>query len=609
MLICSAILLCNACVLANDDITFNVVRINDTVKISGNAPAYGQKISLIVLNPNREKEELLDFWNAKSVIYYLNQVFSGPDGAFEFSIKFSESIENSEYSLFIGDNYLSTVKEGKFFVLSQSISDSKKAEWDLNQIFINYDGKSSFVNLIDRIDESVGYGSEVTWSSSSSGVTIENDKALIDRSIITSGSISLTATVKYNGTSYAKSFELSVTALSDAEKVSLDESSLNISYNGTDNEILLPSVGIYGSVLSWRALSSDVIVIDKNKAIINRDVLTEDVSEDIVCEIQAGAKTASKKISLLIKAYSNEEKQQIDIDALTVSYNGTDSTITLIDKGEKYGTEIRWSSSDLSIVEIFKKVAVVNRSSLDKDTIVTLTAYAQANSNVSKQFEMTVKKSKGTGSSSSSSGNKSSYIYPKTNVEVIEKPEPEIKSVFNDLNGFEWAKDSIEKLANEGILNGIGEGNFSPSAPVSRAEFVKMIIKAFDLLEDSASASFDDVKDTEWYYPYVASAYKKGIINGVSDTNFGVALTLTREDMAVIIYRAMQFKGIVLNGNETEKFEDQDEISKYAVSSVNSMKNEGIINGIGNGYFAPKSTATRAEAAVIIERCKKALLI
>ena len=79
-----------------------------------------------------------------------------------------------------------------------------------------------------------------------------------------------------------------------------------------------------------------------------------------------------------------------------------------------------------------------------------------------------------------------------------------------------------------------------------------MIIKAFDLLEDSASASFDDVKDTEWYYPYVASAYKKGIINGVSDTNFGVALTLTREDMAVIIYRAMQFKGIVLNGNETE---------------------------------------------------------
>ena len=79
--------------------------------------------------------------------------------------------------------------------------------------------------------------------------------------------------------------------------------------------------------------------------------------------------------------------------------------------------------------------------------------------------------------------------------------------------------------------------------------------------------------------------------------------------MAVIIYRAMQFKGIVLNGNETEKFEDQDEISKYAVSSVNSMKNAGIINGIGNGYFAPKSTATRAEAAVIIERCKKASLI
>ena len=59
------------------------------------------------------------------------------------------------------------------------------------------------LNLIDRIDE-CRYGSEVTWSSSSSGVTIENDKALIDRSIITSGSISLTATVKYNGTSYAK---------------------------------------------------------------------------------------------------------------------------------------------------------------------------------------------------------------------------------------------------------------------------------------------------------------------------------------------------------------------------------------------------------------------
>ena len=76
---------------------------------------------MIVLN-RTEKKRSFRFWNAKSVIYYLNQVFSGPDGAFEFSIKFNESIENSEYSLFIGDNYLSTVKEGKFFVLpSQSV--------------------------------------------------------------------------------------------------------------------------------------------------------------------------------------------------------------------------------------------------------------------------------------------------------------------------------------------------------------------------------------------------------------------------------------------------------------------------------------------------------
>ena len=73
-----------------------MVRINDTVKISGNAPLT-VKISLIVLNPNR-KRGALDFWNAKSVIYYLNQVFSGRTELLSFSIKFSESIE-TEYSL------------------------------------------------------------------------------------------------------------------------------------------------------------------------------------------------------------------------------------------------------------------------------------------------------------------------------------------------------------------------------------------------------------------------------------------------------------------------------------------------------------------------------
>ena len=99
----------------------------------------------------------------------------------------------------------------------------------------------------------------------------------------------------------------------------------------------------------------------------------------------------------------------------------------------------------------------------------------------------------------------------------------------------------------------------------------------------------------------MVSAVKSGIVSGISQDEFGAGRMISREDMAVILYRAMQYKGISF-ASEDAKFSDSEEISEYAINAVGSLAEKGIINGVGDDRFSPKTSATRAEAAVIIYR-------
>ncbi|WEK53580.1 MAG: glycosyl hydrolase 53 family protein [Candidatus Cohnella colombiensis] len=174
---------------------------------------------------------------------------------------------------------------------------------------------------------------------------------------------------------------------------------------------------------------------------------------------------------------------------------------------------------------------------------------------------------------------------------------------FVDLAKVGWAKEGIEALAARGAISGIGAGKFDPSRNVTRAEFIMMLMKTFDLIDESATTTLSDVKEGSWSYSAIASAQKLGIIVGKSNGSFGVNDMISRQDMAVMVYKTAQILKVRLSQNGTvTTFADQSAIAGYANEAVMAMQNAGLINGSGNGKFEPKAKASRAQAAVLIYR-------
>ena len=200
----------------------------------------------------------------------------------------------------------------------------------------------------------------------------------------------------------------------------------------------------------------------------------------------------------------------------------------------------------------------------------------------------------GTGTKKISADSKTEILSP------IDKAENTDKSVFNDLSGYEWAKDAINELSQRNIINGDGNGTFRPNSKVSREEFVKMIVNAMNISSTSdKQLPFEDVAESDWAYPYVKSAYESNIVNGVASNLFGMGDEISREDMAVMICNAVDTAILGSVGTETE-IEDMDKISEYAVDAVNKLVKAGILNGYEDKTFKPQNGATRAEAAKMV---------
>lgn len=174
---------------------------------------------------------------------------------------------------------------------------------------------------------------------------------------------------------------------------------------------------------------------------------------------------------------------------------------------------------------------------------------------------------------------------------------------FKDMAEAAWAKDGVEALAARDVISGIGDGNFNPNGKVTRAEFIQILMNTFDLVDTNAKSTMQDVQEGVWYYNAVATAEKMGITNGKAVGIFGINDQISRQDMAVMIYKATQLlKADLILGTDITKFQDQRAIADYAVEAVTAIQKAGIMDGVGNGTFAPQEESTRAQAAAIIFR-------
>lgn len=209
----------------------------------------------------------------------------------------------------------------------------------------------------------------------------------------------------------------------------------------------------------------------------------------------------------------------------------------------------------------------------------------------------------GSGSGKSGSGGSSTGGSSGTSISgtptIVSKPQQNGKPLFSDINDAAWAKDYIEKMAEKKILNGYEDGSFKPNNSITREEFSKIVSLAFGIYSAEAECGFDDVSKGDWSYKYIASLSENNIVTGSGNGSFDKTGNITRQDMAVILDRIAQLKGINAAAEENA-FSDKSDISEYACESVLKMAKLGIMTGRGDGRFEPTATATRAETAKVI---------
>lgn len=187
-------------------------------------------------------------------------------------------------------------------------------------------------------------------------------------------------------------------------------------------------------------------------------------------------------------------------------------------------------------------------------------------------------------------------------VPVTITPKEEFEE-FDDLSDVEWAKESILYLWSKGIINGKGQGKFYPNDYITREEFTKMFVLALDIPVLNGDTGFNDVDSAAWYNSYVYTAQKEGIVFGNDMNCFGVGSFITRQDLAVMIYRVIKDK--VTLPSEKKNFKDYKEIAEYASAAVDALAGLKIVNGNEAGEFMPQQFCTRAQAAVMIFRMLK----
>lgn len=203
------------------------------------------------------------------------------------------------------------------------------------------------------------------------------------------------------------------------------------------------------------------------------------------------------------------------------------------------------------------------------------------------------------GGSSNKSGNGGKVFVPAAPADDEASDVNDVNEL-SDLNEAEWAREAVTYLVSKNIINGRGNGKFEPNADITRAEFIKIVVMALGL-QAEAGPSFNDVNPSSWYAPTVCAAKSAGIIFGDDNNNFNPDDNISRQDMATILYRAYNIR----NDGVAGEFTDHNEISDYAKDAVSALSGKGIINGMGDGSFAPLANATRAQAAQVIYKIIK----
>ena len=182
----------------------------------------------------------------------------------------------------------------------------------------------------------------------------------------------------------------------------------------------------------------------------------------------------------------------------------------------------------------------------------------------------------------------------------IEAPVSQLP--FTDVAEKDWFYDGVSFVYENGIMNGLTTTTFGPSAATTRGMVVTMLWRMEDQPQAGSDAGFADVKEGAYYAQAIDWAAENGIVNGTSDTDFAPDQSVTRQQLAAILYRYSQYKGydVTAQGDLTT-FGDWEQVSDYAVEAMEWAVGASLIQGIDDN-LVPGGSATRAQLATIFSR-------
>ncbi len=179
---------------------------------------------------------------------------------------------------------------------------------------------------------------------------------------------------------------------------------------------------------------------------------------------------------------------------------------------------------------------------------------------------------------------------------------------FSDVSGESWYSSAVSFATAHEMFEGTGNGQFDPQGTMTRGMIVQ-VLKNIEKGESETDGIFSDVEDGAWYAEAVAWASENGIVNDAGNGTFGANDSVTREQMAVILYRYVQTMDYSVKGNgDLSAFHDADGISSWAGDAMSWAVGAGILNGTENEMLNPGSSASRAEMAQIMQNFTKVLL-
>jgi uncharacterized repeat protein (TIGR02543 family) len=308
----------------------------------------------------------------------------------------------------------------------------------------------------------------------------------------------------------------------------------------------------------------------------------------------------------LLAAINNDTKtatasftqQQTSNPTPTVKPTTTPSSSSDSDSSGGSGSSTQY---DVSVSRPQNGTVKVDLSSATAGRTVTMTVSPNAGYQLD---ELTVTDSKGnTLNVKQISATKFTFVMPSGKVSVSATFAPTSTAAadpthdFTDLVSTAWYHDAVAYALENGIMGGLGNGKFGPDDKLSRAMLAQILYNLEGSPASSGVNSFTDVPNGQWYTTAVTWAAKRGIVSGYGDGKFGPNDNITREQLAVMLWK---YAGSPAAKQTSLNFTDAGQASDYALEALKWANENGIISGTGNGVLNPKGLATRAQVAQML---------